>query len=295
MRVVVTGSAGRIGRAIFVRLAREHEVIGIDRVPASAAVRYVGDVADRRLLAAAFEGAQAVVHVAALLTPHVGIVPDGEFERVNIGGTEAVLAAARRAGIRRIVFTSTTAVYGHANTSAGAATWIDENVIPCPRTVYHRTKLAAEQLLRDAADRDLQIRILRMSRCFPEPADLMAIYRIHRGIDARDVAAAHAAALVHTGEPHHTWVISGATPFKNSDRQDLAENAPAVLRVRAPDLVAAYENRGWRLPQTIDRIYVPMRAMHDLGWRPRYSFQEVLSMLDQESAEVLPPARHGPQ
>src|SRR6185295_401983 len=95
----------------------------------------------------------------------------------------------------------------------------------------------------------LEVRILRMSRCFPEPADVMGIYRLHRGIDARDVASAHAAALVHAGEPHHTWVISGRTPFQTSDLQALSEDAPSVLRVRAPALVDAYEARGWLLPQ----------------------------------------------
>ena len=289
MRVVVTGSAGRVGRAIFRRLAGEHEVIGLDRFPASTAVQHVGDIADGVLLATAFAGADAVIHVAALHAPHVGLVPDAEFERINVGGTAAVLAAARQAGIRRLVFTSTTALYGSATAAPGRATWIDEATEPLPRTIYHRTKLAAEQLLRAAAREDLQIRILRMSRCFPEPADLMALYRLHRGIDARDVAAAHAAALTHPGDPHHTWVISGATPFLPSDLPTLASDAPAVLRARAPELVAAYRARGWQLPPSIDRVYVAARAMRDLEWQPRHGFESVLTTLEQESAEVLPP------
>src|SRR5262245_37449880 len=119
-RVVVTGSGGRVGRAIVRRLAGEHVVIGVDRWPASTAVHHVGDVADRRVLDAACAGADAVIHVAALHAPHVGNVADREFERVNVGGTEAVIAAARDAGIARIVFTSTTALYGRTG-------WIDED------------------------------------------------------------------------------------------------------------------------------------------------------------------------
>jgi nucleoside-diphosphate-sugar epimerase len=289
MRVVVTGIAGRIGRAIAECLAREHDVVGLDRLPGSTAVHHVGDVVDRELLAAAFAGAHAVVHVAALHAPHVGVVPDAELERVNIEGTRAVASVARAAGIRRIVFTSTTALYGLASQARGRARWIDEDVEPSPITIYHRTKLAAEQVLRDAADDSLQIRILRMSRCFPEPADVMGIYRLHRGIDARDVATAHAAALVHAGEAHHTWVISGQTPFEEADLPALAEDAPAVLRARAPDLVAAYQARSWPLPASIDRVYVPARAMQELAWRPRHGFAEVLAMLDQGCAEVLAP------
>jgi UDP-glucose 4-epimerase len=289
VRVVVTGSGGRIGRAIVRRLAPEHEVVGIDRFPASSAVQHVGDVRDPRILDAAFDGAQAVIHVAALHAPQVGIVPDAAFERVNVEGTEAVISAARRAGVRRIVFTSTTALYGRAVGSTGSATWIDEDVRPGPVTIYHRTKLAAEELLREAAHDGLEVRILRMSRCFPEPADVMAVYRLHRGIDARDVAAAHVAALVHAGGPHHAWIISGATPFRRSDVPGLATEAPAILRLRAPELVAEYEARGWLLPETIDRVYDPARAMQELAWKPRHGFAEVLAMLDQEHAEVLPP------
>ena len=54
---------------------------------------------------------------------------------------------------------------------------------------------------------------LRMSRCFPEPAEFMAWYRLHRGIDRRDVAEAHALALDRRGPPA-TYVISAATPFE---------------------------------------------------------------------------------
>jgi nucleoside-diphosphate-sugar epimerase len=291
VRVVVTGSAGRVGRAIFTRLSREHEVVGIDRLPASTAVKHVGDVADERFLTMALARADAVVHVAALHAPHVGVVPDAEFERVNVAGTEAVLSAARAAGVGTVVYTSTTALYGHAAVANAHATWIDEDVEPQPRTIYHRTKLAAEKLLESAARDGLLVRVLRMSRCFPEPANVMALYRLHRGVDARDVADAHAAALVHPGRRHCTWIISGATPFRTADQGALATDAPAVLRERVPELVAEFDARGWPLPRSIDRVYDPSRAMRELGWRPRYDFREVLAMFDAAHVEVLPAAR----
>lgn len=119
----------------------------------------------------------------------------------------------------------------------------------------------------------------------------MGAYRLHRGIDARDVAAAHAAALVHAGEPCHGWIISGATPFERSDLPALATDAPSVLRARAPELVAAYEARGWPLPSTIDRVYDSSRARRELGWQPHHGFAAVLAMFDDEISEVLPPRR----
>lgn len=284
MRVVITGSSGRVGRAIYVQLARDHDVLGLDRAPSSTADR-VGDITDERWLEQALAGADAVVHVAALHAPQVGHVPEAEFERINVGGTKAVLEAASRRGVPHIVFTSTTALYGTGG-------WVTEQTQPRPRTVYHRTKLAAERLLAEAAAAGgPAVTVLRMSRCFPEPAPVMAVFRLHRGVDARDVAAAHVLALARPRPGHRVLVISGATPFDPGDIAELECDAPAVLRRCAPALVAAFEQRGWSLPASIDRVYSPALAQAELGWQPRHGFDEVLRQLDAQSPEVLPARR----
>lgn len=286
MRVVLTGSSGRIGRAIFGTLTLHHEVIGIDRTP-SATTRIVGDVADRALLNRALEGADAVIHTAAFHAPHVGVVPDREFERVNVEGTQLLADLAASNGVRRFVFTSTTALFGNA-IAEGRCTWVDESVTPQPRSIYHRTKQAAENLLVQRANTSLQVRAIRMSRCFPEPADRMAIYRLHRGVDARDVADAHALALTNDGPAFQSFIVSGDTPFTPADCEGLAVDAQAILRERVPNLVQIFAQRGWKLPTTIDRVYSSTAASRELGWRPRYGFEEVIAQSDRRSLEVLP-------
>lgn len=289
MKVLITGSSGRIGRAIYVRLCREHEVVGLDQSPSSTA-DHVGDVLDAGVLECALRDVNAVVHTAALHAPHVGHVHDARFEEINVRGTQMLAELAARAGIRRFVFTSTTALYGSAATPAGSAGWVDEALRPRPETIYHRTKLAAEAKLEAIAQASgLAVTVLRMSRCFPEPAPVMAAYRLHRGVDARDVADAHALALQTVRPGCRRYVISGATPFLVEDAQELQRDAPVVLRRRAPELCAAFVRRGWSLPTSIDRVCSPARAQRELGWQPRYGFGEVLRMLDEQSAEVLPP------
>lgn len=301
MKVLLTGSSGRIGRAIRAELvASGHRVIGLDRVPA-AGTELVVDLGDAAALAAAcapvLDAHTAIVHCAALHAPHVGQWPDAEFQRINVDATRTLATLAMQHGVRHLVFTSTTALYGASTghtVPGGVAAWIDESTLPQPATIYHRSKLAAEQCLKDASTSAgagaLGITVLRMSRCFPEPAPAMAVYRLQRGVDARDVARAHALALQRgpvAGEP--PLIVSGHSPFLRSDAAALWRDAPAVLRERAPALVATFAQRGWPLPQRIDRVYCAERAQAALNWRPQFGPDEVLRQLDSGEPEVLPP------
>ncbi|WP_430190486.1 NAD-dependent epimerase/dehydratase family protein [Paenibacillus thiaminolyticus] len=82
--------------------------------------------------------------------------------------TRRLLELASDAGVSRVVLTSTTALYGGAAIPEDRAGWVDEERVPSPRTIYHRTKLAAEEEVRKAAAYGrLSATVLRMSRCFP--------------------------------------------------------------------------------------------------------------------------------
>ncbi len=292
MKIVVTGSSGRIGRAIHFNLCTDHEVLGIDRIPSSATARQ-GDIGDPVFLAAAFKGADAVVHAAALHAPHVDIETNSAFERINVEGTQIVVRAARDAGVARLIYTSTTALYGHASRHPDRATWLDEGTPPQPRTIYHRTKLAAEHYLQSVANQDLRIVSLRISRCFPEPAPLMSAYRLHRGVDARDVAQGHRLALDVDGPSHQMFILSGATPFQHGDCSALKADPEAVISQRCPALLTLFRKRGWPLPESIDRVYDSSLAQAVLGWSPCYGFDDIVRLLDAGISEVLPPQAEG--
>jgi UDP-glucose 4-epimerase len=289
LRLLVTGSSGRLGRALCGRLAADHSVSGLDRVP-SPDTTFVGDLLDDRVRRAAVTGVDAVLHLAALHAPHVGQSADDEFHRVNVQATLALAEAAAAEGAKRFVFASTTALYGAGPAGAAAAAdWIDEHTVPRPRTIYHRTKLEAEQVLADAAPRlGLTVTVLRVSRCFPEPAPIMAAYRLHRGVDARDVADAHAAALAWQAPGQlRRLIVSATTPFRRDDADELACDAPAVLRRRAPALVSAFLRLGWALPASIDRVYDAAAARSALGWHPRFGFESVLAQAQAGDPAVL--------
>ncbi len=116
----------------------------------------------------------------------------------------------------------------------------------------------------------------------------MAAYRLHRGVDIRDVADAHVQALSNAGDDFQRYIISAATPFSADDCDILARDAASILRQRTPTLAAAFAQMGWALPATIDRIYSPARAAEGLGWTSRFGFEEVVAELARRSLEVLP-------
>lgn len=267
MRILVTGAAGLIGSAVAERLAGEHEVVGIDLVPAPS-VQIVADCLDVAKWGRGFGAIDAVVHAAALHAPHVGRRSEGEFRRANVEATERLLYFALAAGARGFVLTSTTSLYGHALEPDDRAVWIDEQVEPRPRDIYDETKLDAERLVSSAGD-SMTCTSLRMSRCFPETAEMMAIYRLHRGIDRRDVAEAHALALEREG-PAATYVISASTPFQREDAEDLLRDASTVIKRRCPGLTAQLAGESWRPPVSIGRVYDASLARRKLGFRPRF-------------------------
>jgi len=273
MRVLVTGAAGLIGSGISERLAATHDVIGLD-ARRGPGVAIVDDLLEVHRWGKEAGKIDAVVHVAALHAPHVGRVEESRFREVNVEGTARLLDFARRAGARHFVLTSTTSLFGDALEPEASAAWINEQTLPLPRDIYDETKLEAEQLVTSASD-VMAVTVLRMSRCFPEQAGAMAWYRLHRGVDRRDVAEAHALALRRTGRPA-TYVISAKTAFEPDDCAGLLHSPLQVIERRYPGLAARMAAKGWAAPASIGRVYDCALAVRELGFQPRH---DVLSCL----------------
>lgn len=272
MKILVTGASGRIGGAIAARLAVRHPVIGVDR-RSGALTSAVVDVRDTARIAPLLAGVDAVVHTAALHVPDLAAHDAHEFREVNVEATRRLLQAAGEAGVSRFVYTSTTSLYGDAMLpAAGEAAWVTEALAPRPRDVYDETKLAAEAACESAARAGLACTALRMSRCFPEEARLVAIYRLYRGVDADDVAQAHELALARGRPGFEVYNVSAPTPFVRADCRRLLEDAAAAVLERHPWAEAEFQQRGWLLPASIDRVYVVDKAISGLGYKPAHDF-----------------------
>lgn len=274
MRILVTGAAGLIGSGVAARLRNDHDVIGLDLM-SGPQVQIVGDCLGVTDWRHRMGKADAVVHVAALHAPHVGQRSDADFRRINVEATSRLLDFAVEAGARHFVLTSTTSLYGHSLEPSSTAVWVDEQLCPQPRDIYDETKILAEELVASAGN-SLIVTTLRMSRCFPEAAGVMAWYRLHRGIDRRDVAEAHVLAVGRQGPPA-TYIISAATPFHREDCTELLSDARSVIERRCPGLIDRMAVKGWDPPPSIDRIYDAGLAARELGFTPGFGIESCLA------------------
>jgi dihydroflavonol-4-reductase len=185
MRIALTGASGYTGGRLLETLrARGDEVHvllragpGGDRARSAASGVVEGDLSDAAALARLVEGCDAVLHVAAVY--RTAGHPDEYYREVNVRGTQRLLEAAARAGVRRFVHTSTVGVHGDVRRPPA-----DETAPFAPGDVYQRTKAEAEGLaLGFHRERGLPVAVVRPGAIYgPRDTRLLKLFRaIARG------------------------------------------------------------------------------------------------------------------
>jgi dihydroflavonol-4-reductase len=304
MQVLLTGATGFLGSHVARALvAGGHAVRALARPGSSRAIVAdvpelewaTGDVADAGSLRAAVRGCEAVVHAAAV----VAFAPKqaGRQREVNVEGTRHVLEAARAAGVRRLVHTSSIAAVGRAP-EGGVADEETRYDWP-PGLGYNESKRDSERLVRRAEG--IETICLNPSLVFG-PGEVykrtLPLFRLVKwGLlplvppggttlcDVRDVAQAHVAALTR-GEPGARYITGGpqltfrqlATTIAEVTQgaRPIAELPASLLRAAALP-VAALHRLGVPLPVSPGNIaslgnygyYSSARAEAALGYHTR--------------------------
>ena len=304
MQVLLTGATGFLGSHLArALLAGGHAVRALARPSSSRSVLVdladiewvAGDLVDADSLRAAVRGCEAVVHAAAL----VAFAPAraARQRQVNVEGTRHLLEAARAAGVRRLVHTSSVAAIGRAP-EGGVADEETRYDWP-PGLGYNESKRDSERLVRRATGIET---VCVNPSLISGPGEvvrrMLPLFRLVKwGLlplvppggttlcDVRDVAAAHVAALTQgepgaryiTGGPHLTFLQLATTIAEVTRGARPLAALPAGLLRAAALPIAALRRVGVPLPVSSGNLaqlghhgyYSSARAQAALGYHTR--------------------------
>ena len=279
-RVAVTGSSGKLGRAVVDHLI-EHgwDVIALDRTPSSRAdvVSSVVDLTDFGQAVEALsgiddrhDGVDALVHLAAIPAP--GLRTNASTFANNMSASYNTYTAALRAGIRKIVWASSETVLGLPFDEPPPYVPVDEQYPPRPNSTYSLVKTLEEELARQLCrwHPDLSMIGLRFSNVmYPEDYAQFPAYdadpqlrkwNLWAYIDARDGAQAVRRALEHESVGADAFIIANAdTVMSRTSTALLDEVFPDVPRTRP---IAEHET-----------LLSIVKARRVLGYEPEHTWR----------------------
>ena len=148
MGVLITGGAGFIGRHICEHFQDRAEVRILDNLhygfesnlSGLECQLIVGSILDRDLVRKAMKGVDFVFHLAAMVSVPRSVQKPNEYTEINAGGTAIVLQEAARAGVKKLIFSSSAAIYGDNSTIPRI-----ESMPADPKSPYATSKYEGEQ------------------------------------------------------------------------------------------------------------------------------------------------------
>ncbi|HEV2637985.1 MAG TPA: NAD(P)-dependent oxidoreductase [Actinocrinis sp.] len=279
-RVVVTGSSGKLGRHVVRELVGAGwDVVGLDSRPGSepGVQTVVVDLADFGQTFAALSGVDdrydhvdAVVHLAAIPAP--GLRTDAVTFQNNVACTYNVFTAARRAGIRNVVWASSETVLGLPFDEAPPYVPVDEEYHPRPNSSYSLCKTLEEEMARQLCrwEPDMKMVGLRFSNvmdvvdyvAFPDfDADpRLRKWNLWGYIDGRDGAQAVRRGLEYDVPGAEVFVIASPDTVMSRPNSEL-------LAEYFPDVPLRREIGDHETLLSIDK------ARKLLGYAPQYSWR----------------------
>jgi nucleoside-diphosphate-sugar epimerase len=271
-RVVVTGGAGKAGRAVVAGLV-EHgvDVLSVDLVRAELPCeQLVADLTDYGQTVDALRGAGAVVHLAAIPAP--GLQPDEHTFRVNTTSTYNVFAAAPLLGLRRVVWASSETTLGLPfERERPRYAPLDEQHPPLPESSYALSKIVGEAMATQFARwHGIPYVGLRLSNVM-EPHDYARFpgfwadpdlrrWNLWGYVDARDVAQACRLALEQPVEGAEVFVVAAADTVMDRPSEELMREVYPDVELRVP--VAGHET-----------LLSIAKARRVLGYEPRFTWR----------------------
>jgi len=314
MQVLVTGATGFIGRHLVERLTTAGEQVRALVLPTTNAawldslgVEVVrGDIGDAQAVERAADKCESVFHLAAR-TESVGLLSRQDVHVTNIQGTENVARAALRAGVERLVFSSSVAVYGRIAKDQ----LIDERTETNPDSPYGESKVFGERVVLSHHERDgLPVVVARPSTVWgPGSTSWLGLFQsiasgrfrligkgtnCHHIADVSDVVEGLLLCASVKGVEGRTYILAGSESVQlrrlvETIREELGTtrfqaSLPAaplhvyrVLDKMAFALIGRKMPRADRLALFLgDRTFDISRARRGLGYVPRISTKDTI-------------------
>jgi nucleoside-diphosphate-sugar epimerase len=283
MKICVTGSSGRAGRAVVADLSEHgHEVIGTDLMPPTGDGRLAtflrADLTDYGQAVEVMSGTDAVVHLANIPAP--GLRTPSETFNQNMTMNFNVFQAASQTGIGRVVWASSETTLGLPFDVAPRYAPVDEDHYPVPTSTYALSKVASETIAAEIAQwSGIPFIALRFSNILG-PADYPRFpsywddparrkWNLWGYIDERDAAMACRLTLevdvgAFAGRTCASFIIAAADTVMTQPSADL-------MRKVFPDVLLRGQITG------NDTLLSIEHARRVLGFQPRHSWRDHLS------------------
>ena len=299
MKVAITGAAGFIGSHLSEAVLRQgHEVVGIDNFDPfydrSLKERNLRallldprfsladvDIRDGAAVEAVLEGVDAVVHLAARAGVRPSLIDPGTWSDVNVTGTAVLLDAAARQGVERVVFASSSSVYGEG----AARPFRESGATGVPASPYAVSKAAGEMLCRTFAARIPHLTMLRFFTVYgPRQRPDLAVHKF-----ARQILAGEPVTIFGTEDSFrdYTYVsdtVRGVVAALEVEQPGLVLNLASGRPVRLGEVVDRLEAA---IGRRADRVIVPAphgevygtwgdisQAREHLGYEPQWTFSD---------------------
>jgi len=279
MKILITGGAGYVGRAVCQRLAENHEITVFDVQPPAANYPYiVGSILNSADLLYAMRTQDAVVHLAARPTPRRW--SDDDVMQVNVMGTQRVVEAAACGDPRRVVMASSDATFGFVFSPGRILPQylpVDEDHPTCPTDAYGLSKVIGEQICARYS-RDVGLKTVCLRYCWvwnPQHYVDIALYQdqsedltraLWSYVDGRDIAQAVELALTAEDLQHEVLLITSGETFCAIPTLELIRRyLPSDCEIREPDYFASNPHI---------TPFDTRRAYQVLGYQPQFLWRE---------------------
>jgi len=278
MKVLVTGGAGFIGSNLVDRLIADgHKVVVIDNESSDAhdqfywnpaAQNYKYDINDYTRIRKLYEGVDTVFHLAAEARIQPCIENPLKAVEANVLGTASVLQCARVCGVKRVIYSSTSAAYGLKNTPPLVETMPNDCLNP-----YSVTKTSGEELCKMYSKLyGLETIVFRYFNVYGERQPLRGQYAPVIGIFLRQRAAGEPMTIVGDGDQRRDF----------THVSDVVEANIRASQFTAPDydiidIESCRIHRGWEWGQ-----------IYNIGTGVNYSVNEIAALMGGETVNIPP-------